>query len=57
VADAERHGENMPWTFGGTLALALLALMAWAISAGRRREALAAGTILVIAAALMVAFG
>jgi hypothetical protein len=57
VADAERHGENMPWVFGGTVVLALLTLAAWGASAGRRRGALVASTILVIAAALIVAFG
>jgi cytochrome bd-type quinol oxidase subunit 2 len=57
VADAERHGENMPWVFGITLALALVALLAWAASAGRRREALALSTLLVIAAALIAMFG
>jgi hypothetical protein len=57
VADAERHGENMPWVFGITIALALAALIAWAVSAGRRREALAVSTLLVIAAALTALFG
>jgi cytochrome bd-type quinol oxidase subunit 2 len=57
IADAERHGENMPWAFGITLALALVALVAWVASAGRRREALAVSTILVIVAALIALFG
>jgi hypothetical protein len=57
VADAERHGENMPWVFGITIALALAALIAWAVSAGRRRVALAVSTLLVIAAALTALFG
>jgi hypothetical protein len=57
VADAERHGENMPWVFGITIALALAALIAWAVSAGRRRVALAVGTLLVIGAALTALFG
>jgi hypothetical protein len=57
VADAERHGDNMPWAFGITVALALLTLVAWAASAGRRREALALSTVLVIAAALIALFG
>jgi hypothetical protein len=57
IADAERHGEDMPWVFGVTVALALVALVAWAISAGRRREALALATILLIAAALIAFFG
>jgi hypothetical protein len=47
----------MPWVFGGVVALALLSLVAWAISGGRRREALAVSTILVIAAALIALFG
>jgi hypothetical protein len=57
VADAERHGENMPWAFGALVVLALLALVAWAVSAGRRRELLAASTILLIAAVLVTLFG
>jgi cytochrome bd-type quinol oxidase subunit 2 len=57
VADTERHGENMPWVFGITIALALAALIAWAVSAGRRRAALAVSTLLVIAAALITLFG
>ena len=55
VADAERHGDNMPWVFGATAVLALLALIVWALSAGRRRGALVAGTVLVVAAGLMLA--
>jgi hypothetical protein len=57
VADAERHGENMPWVFGITMGLALVALIAWALSAGRRRAALAVSTVLVIAAGLITVFG
>jgi heme/copper-type cytochrome/quinol oxidase subunit 3 len=57
VADTERHGENMPWVFGVTIALALAALVAWAVSAGRRRDSLAVSTLLVVAAALITLFG
>ena len=57
LASAERHGENMPWAFGATIVLAFLALATWAISVGRRREALAVSTALVLAAALIVLFG
>jgi high-affinity Fe2+/Pb2+ permease len=57
VADAERHGDNMPWVFGLTIGLALAALIAWVASAGRRREALIASTALVLVAALITAFG
>jgi cytochrome bd-type quinol oxidase subunit 2 len=57
VADSERHGENMPWVFGITIGLALATLIAWAVSAGRRRETLAVSTLLVIAAALITLFG
>jgi heme/copper-type cytochrome/quinol oxidase subunit 3 len=57
VVDAERHGENMPWVFGATVVLALVGLVGWAVSAGRRREPLAASTILLIAAVLIALFG
>ena len=57
IAWVERDGENMPWVFGGLVAGAVVALLAWAISAGRLRTGLAAGTLLLIAAALAALFG
>ena len=57
VADAERHGENMPWVFGITIGLAFVALIAWAVSAGRRRAPLVVSTLLVITATLIALFG
>jgi hypothetical protein len=47
----------MPWVFGITIALALLGLVAWVVSGGRRREALIGSTVLVIVAAFITAFG
>jgi hypothetical protein len=57
IAWVERDGENMPWLFGAIVLLAVLALAAWAISAGRSRAALGIGTILMVVAALIALFG
>ena len=57
VADAERHGEDMPWLFGGLVAFALLAVLDWAYSGGRRRISLALGSVLLVAAAYAAFFG
>jgi hypothetical protein len=57
VVDAERHGENMPWTFGARAAAAAAGLLWWALSAGRHRAALALSTLLLIAAAAVTLFG
>jgi hypothetical protein len=57
VADAERHGDHMPWVFGIVVVIASLSLIAWTASLGRSRQALAASTVLLIAAALIAFFG
>jgi hypothetical protein len=57
VADAERHGEDMPWVFGGLVGLALVAVLDWAYSRGQRRISLALGSVLLVAAACVAFFG
>jgi hypothetical protein len=57
LASAERPADEQPWWAAVMVALALLGLAIWVISAGRRREALAASTLIVVGSAVVVLLG
>jgi hypothetical protein len=56
-AAAERPADENPWWAGVMAGLALLSLVIWVLSAGRRREALAVSTVIVVVSAIIVQFG
>jgi hypothetical protein len=56
-ASAERPADEQPWWAGVMVGLALFSLAIWVVSAGRRREALAASTLIVVGSGAVVVFG
>jgi hypothetical protein len=56
-ASAERPSDEQPWWGGVMVGLTLLSLAVWAISLGRLREALVAGTVIAVVSGALVLLG